>query len=56
MAQRRDRPCGGQQLIEGMPFLIDTSIAIHARDGTEAVLDNLAEHDGKVLLSSFESR
>lgn len=36
-----------------VPFLIDTNIAIHARDGTEAVLDKLAEHDGKVLLSSL---
>jgi len=36
-----------------VPFLIDTNIAIHARDGTEAVLDKLAEHDGEVLLSSL---
>ena len=36
-----------------MPFLIDTNIAIHARDGTEAVLDKLADHDGEVLLSSL---
>jgi tRNA(fMet)-specific endonuclease VapC len=34
-------------------FLIDTNIAIHARDGTDAVLDKLAEHDGEVLLSSL---
>jgi len=34
-------------------YLIDTNIAIHARDGTEAVLDRLAEHDGQVLLSSL---
>lgn len=36
-----------------MPFLIDTNIAIHARDGTETVLDKLAEHDGEILLSSL---
>jgi tRNA(fMet)-specific endonuclease VapC len=36
-----------------VPFLIDTSIAIHARDGTDSVLDKLAEHDGEVLLSSL---
>ena len=36
-----------------MPFLIDTNIAIHARDGTEAVLDRLAEHEGEILLSSL---
>lgn len=36
-----------------MPFLIDTNIAIHARDGTDAVLDKLTEHDGEVLLSSL---
>lgn len=34
-----------------MAYLIDTNIAIHARDGTDAVLDRLAEHDGEVLLS-----
>ncbi len=36
-----------------MAYLIDTNIAIHARDGTEAVLAKLAEHDGKVLLSAL---
>ena len=36
-----------------MAFLIDTNIAIHARDGTDAVLDGLAEHDGAILLSSL---
>jgi tRNA(fMet)-specific endonuclease VapC len=34
-------------------YLIDTNIAIHARDGTEAILDKLAEHDGEVLLSAL---
>jgi tRNA(fMet)-specific endonuclease VapC len=34
-------------------YLIDTNIAIHARDGTEAVLSKLTEHDGEVLLSSL---
>ena len=36
-----------------MPYLLDTNIAIHARDGTDAVLDKLAEHGGKVLLSAL---
>ena len=36
-----------------MAYLIDTNIAIHARDGTEAILDKLAEHDGEVLLSAL---
>lgn len=36
-----------------MAYLIDTNIAIHARDGSEAVLDKLAEHDGAVLLSAL---
>lgn len=36
-----------------MAYLLDTSIAIHARDGTDAVLDKLAEHDGAVLLSAL---
>jgi tRNA(fMet)-specific endonuclease VapC len=32
-------------------YLIDTNIAIYARDGVDAVLVKLAEHDGEVLLS-----
>jgi tRNA(fMet)-specific endonuclease VapC len=36
-----------------MTYLIDTNIAIHARDGTKSVLDRLAEHDGDVLLSAL---
>lgn len=36
-----------------MAYLIDTNIAIHARDGTESVLDKLAENDGAVLLSAL---
>ena len=36
-----------------MPYLIDTNIAIHARDGTDSVLDKLVEHDGAVLLSAL---
>jgi len=34
-------------------YLIDTNIAIHARDGTDSVLDKLAEQDGMVLLSAL---
>lgn len=36
-----------------MPYLIDTNIAIYARDGSEVVLDKLAQHDGEVLLSAL---
>ena len=36
-----------------MAYLIDTNIAIHARDGTAAVLDKLAEHESEVLLSAL---
>jgi len=36
-----------------LAYLIDTNIAIHARDGTETVLNKLAEHDGEVLLSAL---
>jgi tRNA(fMet)-specific endonuclease VapC len=32
-------------------YLIDTNIAIHARDSTGRVLDKIAEHEGSVLLS-----
>ncbi len=34
-----------------MAFLIDTNIAILARDGADRVLDKLAEYDGAVVLS-----
>ena len=36
-----------------MAYLIDTNTAIYARDGVDAVLDKLAEHDGEVLLSAL---
>jgi tRNA(fMet)-specific endonuclease VapC len=36
-----------------LAFLIDTNIAIHARDGADPVLEKLAEHDGAVLLSAL---
>ena len=36
-----------------MAYLIDTNIAIHARDGADAVLLKLAEHDGQVVLSAL---
>ena len=36
-----------------MAYLIDANIAIHARDGSDAVLAELAEHDGEVLLSAL---
>jgi len=36
-----------------LAYLIDTNIAIHARDGTDLVLEKLAQHDGAVLLSAL---
>jgi len=36
-----------------LAYLIDTNIAIHARDGTDAVLTRLAEYDGQVVLSAL---
>jgi len=36
-----------------LAYLLDTNIAIHARDGTDAFLDKLAEHDGEMLLSAL---
>jgi tRNA(fMet)-specific endonuclease VapC len=36
-----------------LAYLIDTNIAIHARDGAEPVLNKLAEHEGAVLLSAL---
>lgn len=36
-----------------MKFLIDTNIAIHARDGFEPVLERLGRHDGAVFLSAL---
>jgi tRNA(fMet)-specific endonuclease VapC len=34
-------------------YLIDTNIAIHARDGNDEVLDKLAEHSGNVVMSAL---
>ena len=34
-----------------MAYLIDTNIAIHARDGDDVVLQRLAAHAGQILLS-----
>jgi tRNA(fMet)-specific endonuclease VapC len=36
-----------------LAYLLDTNIAIHARDGAEPVLNKLAEHEGAVLLSAL---
>jgi tRNA(fMet)-specific endonuclease VapC len=36
-------------------YLIDTNIAIHARDGTESGLDRLAKTEGSVLLSALSA-
>lgn len=36
-----------------MAYLIDTNIAIHARDRTRSVLHKFIEHDGEVLLSAL---
>lgn len=36
-----------------MAYLIDTNTAIHARDGSEAVLAKLLQHAGAILLSAL---
>ena len=36
-----------------MAYLLDTNIVIHACDGMDAVLDQLADHTGQVLLSAL---
>jgi tRNA(fMet)-specific endonuclease VapC len=36
-----------------LSYLIDTNIAIHARDSDERVLAKLADHSGSVFLSAF---
>lgn len=36
-----------------MAYLIDTNIAIYARDGTDSVLRKLVENAGKVILSAL---
>jgi tRNA(fMet)-specific endonuclease VapC len=36
-----------------LAYLLDTNVAIHARDGSETVLAKLVEHDGAVLLSAL---
>lgn len=36
-----------------MAYLVDTNIVIHARDGTQSVLDKFAEHDSAIVMSSL---
>jgi len=36
-----------------VPFLIDTNIAIHIRDGNDAVIRRFLSHKGSVLLSAL---
>lgn len=36
-----------------MAYLVDTNIVIHARDGTPAVLNKFAAHDGAIQLSAL---
>lgn len=36
-----------------MAYLLDTNIAIHLRDGDEAVLQKVVEHRGTLLLSAL---
>ena len=36
-----------------MGYLIDTNIAIHARDGLDQVLENLIRYDGSIFLSAL---
>lgn len=36
-----------------MPYLIDTNVFIHARDGTDAVLNKFSEHDGEIAMSAL---
>jgi tRNA(fMet)-specific endonuclease VapC len=36
-----------------LAYLVDTNIAIYARDGIDSILTRLAEHDGEVVLSAL---
>jgi tRNA(fMet)-specific endonuclease VapC len=36
-----------------LAYLLDTNIAIHARDGTESILERLARHEGAIVLSAL---
>lgn len=36
-----------------MSYLLDTNIVIHARDGTDSVLNKVAEHDGSIFCSAL---
>lgn len=36
-----------------MAYLLDTNIVIHAAEGAEPVLDKLAQHGGKIVLSAL---
>ncbi|MGH6872123.1 MAG: type II toxin-antitoxin system VapC family toxin [Rhizomicrobium sp.] len=36
-----------------MAYLLDTNIVIHARDGTDRVLDNFVEHENQIAISTL---
>ena len=36
-----------------MPYLIDTNIFIHARDGTDSTLRKFSEHSGEIAMSAL---
>ena len=36
-----------------MPYLVDTNIFIHARDGTDSVLRKFSEHSGEIAMSAL---
>ena len=42
-----------RHLQDNLAYLIDANIAIHARDGTDIILDRLARHQGAILLSAL---
>ena len=36
-----------------MPYLVDTNVFIHARDGNDAVLGKFSEHAGEIAMSAL---
>lgn len=44
---------GIEETARVLAYMLDTNIAIHARDGTTAVLDRLAVHAGHIVLSAL---
>lgn len=53
MKRSSERKCRSETGTDGLIYLLDTNIAIHAGDRHAQVLDRLIEYDGSIFLSAL---